>query len=141
ILKDIRDQAGSNVDRNGRTMLDNPDFANRLAHLEIRLSTVEAFVFRVLNSDPEPAAISSLKIVCTELIQDITELGLEVAGRYAVAYPDRRSVDDLSALPKAWQFAPSWTGNYMFTRAQTIYGGSTEVQKNIIWRSLGRRQR
>lgn len=141
ILKGIRDQAGSNADRNGQTMLDNPDFANRLAKLEIRLSTIESFVFRVLNSDPEPAAISALKILCTEIIQDITELGLEVAGRYAVAYPNRRSMDDLSALPESWQFAPSWTGSYMFTRAQTIYGGSTEVQKNIIWRSLGRRQR
>ncbi|MGB6085229.1 acyl-CoA dehydrogenase family protein, partial [Parvibaculum sp.] len=75
---------------------------------------------------------SILKIIATELAQDITELGMEVYGPYAQpAFPD--------------PVAPAWTGNtalpagaapsvaaYLGARAQSIYGGSNEIQKNII---------
>lgn len=101
--------------------------ATRLGDIEVRLDTLDITVLRVLaktatgNSPGDESSI--LKIMATELAQDITELGMQAGGAYALAafgegMPHR-------AAAKA-------TADYMGTRAQTIYGGTTEVQKNII---------
>jgi alkylation response protein AidB-like acyl-CoA dehydrogenase len=49
---------------------------------------------------------------------------------------DRGGPDWADAAPATAPFGPVAVQSYLFERAQTIYGGSTEVQKNIIWRSL-----
>lgn len=119
-----------------RGLLGDPAFARKLGELETRLDTLEITVLRTLSSVAEGGApgneSSILKVIATELAQDITELGAETYGPYAQpAFPD--------------SVAPAWTGNtalpagaapavaaYFGARAQSIYGGSNEIQKNII---------
>src|SRR3989338_5249295 len=119
-----------------RGLLDDPAFAEKLASLEARLDALEITVLRTLSSVAEGGApgneSSILKIIATELAQDITELGMEAFGPYMLpAFHD--------------SVAPAWTGNtalpagaapavaaYLGARAQSIYGGSNEIQKNII---------
>lgn len=122
----------------GGTMLAEPAFRDRLALLDIRVAAIEISVLRALTGETGPATISSLKIACTEAAQAITELWLELAGRYRAPLLDRNHPDWSSAVPAAFRFAAPQTASYLFERAQTIYGGASEVQKNIIWRHLAR---
>ncbi|MEP2829922.1 acyl-CoA dehydrogenase family protein [Parvibaculum sp.] len=119
-----------------RGLLEDPAFVEKLTSLDARLDALEITVLRTLSSVAEGGApgneSSILKIIATELAQDITELGMDAQGPYMQpAFPD--------------SVAPAWTGNtalpadaapavasYLGTRAQSIYGGSNEIQKNII---------
>ena len=119
-----------------RGLLADPAFAEKLAALDTRLDALEITVLRTLSSVAEGGApgneSSILKIIATELAQDITELGMEAYGPYALpAFPDSVAPDwtHNTALPA--DAAPS-VARYLGARAQSIYGGSNEIQKNII---------
>lgn len=119
------------------SLLGEPRFAARLAALEIEISVIEISVLRALTGSASAATISSLKIACTEAAQKINELWLEVAGRHRARFPDRGREGWQSEIPPAYRFAAPQTASYFFERAQTIYGGATEIQKNIVWRAIG----
>ncbi len=120
------------------TMMAEPLFARRVALAEMRLAATEVSVLRVLCGESAPAAVSALKIECTELAQEITELWVELAGRDRAAMVDRTRADWHAAVPETASFAVPRTASYLFERAQTIYGGATEIQKTIVWRALER---
>ncbi|MEX2250286.1 MAG: acyl-CoA dehydrogenase family protein, partial [Parvibaculum sp.] len=129
-LADIRSVAQA------RGLIAEPAFARKLGDLETRLDALEITVLRTLSSVAEGGApgneSSILKIIATELAQDITELGMEAFGFYALpAFPDAVAPDwtHNTALPAG--AAPA-VARYLGARAQSIYGGSNEIQKNII---------
>jgi alkylation response protein AidB-like acyl-CoA dehydrogenase len=117
--------------------------ARRMTELDIDLLALEYTLFRALAplvAGQAPGNESSLlKIMATEHAQAISELYLDLAGPYAAplvrdrSQPDWRKAigDDIPA------FAPPAVALYFGTRAQTIYGGATEVQKNIVARQMG----
>lgn len=137
-LAAIRALARSRPRGGGAVMADDPAFARRLARAEMRLDALEISVLRVLAGDTAPAAVSALKIACTEQAQTITELWLDLAGRDRALFADRSGPGWEAQAPAVPLFAAPRTASYLFERAQTIYGGSTEVQKTIVWRDLGR---
>jgi alkylation response protein AidB-like acyl-CoA dehydrogenase len=108
-------------------LAEDESFWRRIYDLEVRLDALDLTVLRVLASisDGEsPGDESSiLKILATELAQDITELGMQVHGNYA-------STTFGESMPSRSAAIGSFT--YYGTRAQSIYGGSNEIQKNII---------
>ncbi|MBA2933848.1 acyl-CoA dehydrogenase family protein [Sphingomonas sp. CGMCC 1.13654] len=122
-----------------RHLLDDPAFARRLATVEIEVEALEIAVLRALAGEATPAAVSALKILCTECAQHVTELFVELAGRHALPMLDRRAANWADAAPLVPEFAPQAIQSYLFERAQTIYGGATEVQKTIVWRGLAGR--
>jgi alkylation response protein AidB-like acyl-CoA dehydrogenase len=76
-----------------------------------------------------PGAESSmLKIRGTQVQQRIAELNVEVAGVLGYVWPAEDSLD-----PDPFMRAAP---NYAFSRAATIYGGSTEVQYNVMAKAL-----
>ena len=95
--------------------------------LEVRLNALDITVLRVLSSLQDGASpgneSSILKILATTIAQDITALGMQAQG-----YPATVSVS--ANMPA--ETAAKATADYMGTRAQTIYGGANEIQKNII---------
>jgi len=117
-------------------------FRRKLAEVEITLTSLEFTTLRALAplaSGEAPGDESSIiKIAATEAAQAVTELYLELAGPYAQPFfADRYGADWRAGLEDIPAFAAPGTASYFFTRAQTIYGGATEVQKNIIARQLG----
>jgi alkylation response protein AidB-like acyl-CoA dehydrogenase len=122
--------------RNGKPLLRDPLFASRIAQVEIDLTALEITNLRVLAAEaesraPGPAA-SILKIKGTEIQQAITELLVQVVGTYAL--PLRRE-----AMAAGYQgdavgpfYATPLAANYLNMRKLSIYGGSNEIQKNII---------
>ena len=84
----------------------------------------------------EMATAAFLKIACTECAQAITALAVDIAGPARAPMPNRAQADWAKVaplVPPACAIAPQ---SYFFERAQTIYGGSTEIQKNILWRAI-----
>ena len=117
---------------------DDPDFRRRVAAIEASLKALEITQMRVVANQrhrdadkPDPAS-SILKIKGSELQQATTALLLEVAGPYAIPAPHH-------AAPEAWNeppVAPGWADAvaplYFNYRKVSIYGGSNEIQRNII---------
>ena len=127
----------------GEIGADRAAFTRKIADAEIRLAALEFTTLRALaplaaGQAPGDEA-SILKVVATEVAQLITELGLELAGLHAMAsIPNRDAPTWRAGLETIPAFAIPATAAYFFTRAQTIYGGANEIQRNIIFRMLGR---
>ena len=112
------------------TRWDERDFRMRVAEIEAELAALEVTQLRVAASqrrDPMlEAAASLLKIKGSELQQAVSELLLEVAGTAALEAPQDDHGD--------WRsFAPA---TYFNWRKLSIYGGSNEIQRNIVARTL-----
>ena len=108
-------------------VLDDPLFAARLAEAENELLALELTQARVVSDSsdgtPNPAS-SVLKLRGSELRQVATELLVEVAGPDALPAEG----EDISSPSWAQTSAP----RYLNWRKASIYGGSSEVQRNII---------
>jgi alkylation response protein AidB-like acyl-CoA dehydrogenase len=120
--------------RNGKPLAEDPLFASCVAQVEIDLMALEITNLRVLSAERsrrDPGAISSiLKVKGSEIQQTLSELMLLATGPYSIA--DLReaggSRQGLLGSPEA---APLAAG-YFNLRKTTIYGGSNEIQRNII---------
>jgi alkylation response protein AidB-like acyl-CoA dehydrogenase len=117
-------------------LLEAPEFARRIAGIEIDLLALEWSVLRMLTNEKteyDPLAVAStLKIRGSELQQRVTELQTDLLG--ARSLRDIR-VEDPPASPanSSWpNYVPGRMSTTLHTRAVTIYGGAKEVQKNII---------
>lgn len=133
LLNEIREAASSTSDG---SLIHDPAFRAKLAELEVRLDALEMTVLRTLASvadgDAPGEESSILKVIATELAQDITELSVQCFGSYAQpAFPDSAAPVWTDNTPVPSGAAPSFA-RYMGYRAQSIYGGSNEIQKNII---------
>src|SRR5580693_3981877 len=119
-------------------------FRAKIAAVEIELKALEMTQLRVVAAErtrgssdkPDPAS-SILKIKGSEIQQAITELLLEVVGPYAL--PDQVPHDD----SERWNeppVGPDWAGTlapqYFNYRKTSIYGGSNEIQKQIIAKAI-----
>jgi len=120
---------------NGRPMMEDPDFQRRLANVETDLMALEYTELRVLttvSAGGSPGAESSfLKIKGTEIQQAVQTLMMDVAGAYGGLLGAGLTTDETGH-----DFGDRARINYMYGRAATIYGGSNEVQKNIIAKAI-----
>ena len=122
--------------RNGKPLLDDPSFAARLARVEIDLENMKTTNLRVIAAvagGGVPGAESSmLKIRGTEIRQEITSLVRRAMGVHARPFTQ----DMLDADYDGPQFGPEYSAaasaQYFNNRKLSIFGGSNEIQKNII---------
>lgn len=119
---------------------DDPDFRARCAQVEVETLAVEFTERRLVSQLSSGAATgdstaSMLKLKGTETMQKVTELALEALGCYAA--PDQRAALGLgaNAAVVGADYAATPTARYLNMRASTIYGGSSEVQRNILARA------
>ena len=124
----------------GARPVDEPGFRARLIDAEVRTRAIEARVMELLGrmmagSSPGPE-VSGLKIRGTELSQDILELALEAAGPHALPYDFAACGAPLRPWAGAPDGAQGAASAYLYRRAWTILGGSTEVQKNILSKAV-----
>ena len=137
-LRTLRALAARSESDGGGSMVDDPGFAARIAQCDIDTHMLEIFVLRLMTAGDAatPAQVSALKIFATELAQRITELHADLAGRHGGIFADLHHPEWADAAPCAPRFAVPAMASYLFERSQTIYGGATEIQKGIIWKSL-----
>lgn len=129
--------------RNGRAIIDDPLFAAKLSRFETDLMALEYAVLRVLHmahDDPAAGSVASvLKLRGAELRQRVADLAVEALGDHGLAvYPDEDApwVDKTTPRPPAPDHAAGWLAKAMFRRATTIYGGTNEIQRTIIAKSV-----
>jgi alkylation response protein AidB-like acyl-CoA dehydrogenase len=115
-------------------LLETPAFARKVAEVEIQITSLEFTVLRVLSKVSRggaPGAESSLlKVRGTELQQAMTELLLEASGYEGFAYVPE------NGQPINAKWTARAAANYFNYRKVTIYGGSSEVQKNIMTKAV-----
>lgn len=122
-------------------LIDDPDFSRKIYRLEIELAAFEA-VEHTLLYDPnsagtmDPERMTILKIRGSELHQRVTLLAMQALGYMAL--PDIPAPESL--LPNEAGIGPDYAAgishDYYNTRKTTIYGGSNEIQKNIVAKSV-----
>ena len=102
-----------------------PLLRDKLARAWIGLEAIRAYALDTLGGD-DPAEASVLKVLWSRWHRDLGELAMDVLGApSAVLRGEPYDVDD-------------WQRLFLFSRADTIYGGSDEIQRNIIAsRALG----
>jgi pimeloyl-CoA dehydrogenase large subunit len=130
-------QLAGRVMSGDKPLMEDERFAEKVAACEIELKALEMTQLRVLAEDskrrsnmPNPAS-SILKIKGSEIQQMTTELMLEVAGPLAMPYIEEEAefgADEHWAAPAAPQ--------YFNFRKVSIYGGSNEIQRNIIAKAV-----
>ena len=124
-------------DNCGATMADDADVRLRLARLRLRATALEFLELRILadlSAGREPGPQTSLtKLISANLRQDIQAAQSEIFGYDGLQLPVERPLYGPNAPqpagPPAAQVA---LARYLNDRAATIYGGSDEVQKNVI---------
>jgi len=122
-----------------RPVMEDPRFRSRLTDVEVQLKALEMTTLRVLADEnrqlsqrkPNPAS-SVLKIRGTELQQAISELYVMAAGPYGLAAPNDPEADGRNEPDVAADWQTLAQATYFNWRKQSIYGGSTEIQKNIM---------
>jgi alkylation response protein AidB-like acyl-CoA dehydrogenase len=115
-----------------------PDLAKDIAKIEIDLIALEATEARMISQlsrgkDPGAAA-SLLKIRGTEIHQRIAELTHRAVGQYGLALREHPAGGNV--FVPGPQYAHTATEKYLNTRKLSIYGGSNEIQHNIIAKAV-----
>ncbi|RYF41292.1 MAG: acyl-CoA dehydrogenase, partial [Comamonadaceae bacterium] len=111
-------------------------FARRLAELKLRLFVLQSTCYQAVadamsGAEPGPEA-SLMKIRGSELQQDIAEAMVDALGLAGIAY-DPADLGGMGSPPAEGPFeAPGILKDHLHGRAATIYGGSNEIQRNII---------
>jgi alkylation response protein AidB-like acyl-CoA dehydrogenase len=112
-------------------LLDEPVFRARFVRLAMEVEDMVALYVRLLEvlrrGDALGEEVSVLKLAVTELFQQVTDLMLEAAGEYG-------GTDAVLPLADGSSLKP--VNPYYLSRPATIYGGSSEVQRNILAKAL-----
>ena len=116
--------------KNGRPLIEDPRFRDRLTRVEVELDALELTSMRFLDKmrrtgQPPGADVSMLKIRGTEIQQALTELMMQAVGPMAQPFA---AVDDGQVDPYLSRLSP----RYFNYRKTSIYAGSNEIQRNII---------
>jgi len=119
----------------GTPLMKTDEFSRKVAEVEIDLSALEVTELRTLAAEsrgrgPGPEA-SILKIKGTEIQQRITELAVEAVGNYALVEAPRLEVTGNEFVPGP-EGSQGLAQDYFNMRKTSIYGGSNEIQHNII---------
>jgi hypothetical protein len=133
--RSLRAQVERSV-RGAAPLADDKNFMRRLAAVEVELKALEYTELRTLAavaSGKAPGPESSiLKIKGTELQQAIDTLYVQAAGYYALPYVPQQYEPDFSGEAVGDGGETQSSLRYFNFRKASIYGGSNEIQKNII---------
>ena len=122
----------------GEPLLANPAYIKRLSELELRAQSLQYTELRTLSSmkkggSPGPESSMS-KNLATDLQQEITEITLDIIGYFGT--PKHDNTLGNNEVPIGSDKFITQAGRYQNSRAASIYGGSREIQKNIIAKAV-----
>ena len=118
-----------------KTLLDDPLIYSRLAQFELRFLALEKVAYQAVKAmvdNREHGGESAIiKIRGTELYQDIAQATANLLGAAGIAF-DPQALESATAPPLGPDDAGGILKDHFYNRAATIFGGSTEIQRNIM---------
>jgi acyl-CoA dehydrogenase len=116
--------------------IDDPDIALRMSETEVDIDALEMTELRVLSAmqtGQSPGAVSSmLKLRVSEIYQAVTRLGVDVIGHDGLVVEPARPLYTLNHEPPIPEALLPVVPKHLNGRAYTIFGGSSEIQRDII---------
>lgn len=139
-LRKLRERAAQTPDGFGGNLLEDSVFARKLAEVEIQVLALEYAELRTLaavsvGKAPGPES-SILKIVGTEATQFIDELFMEVACYHSIAHVPEQFTESFDGEKVGAGSLAASSNTYFNNRKKSIYGGTNEIQKNIISKAV-----
>jgi len=138
-IEKLRQIASTEV-LDGEPLISDGDFSRKVSQLEIDLTALEFTELRTLARESQgkgPGPESSiLKIKGTEIQQRLTELTLEAVGNYGAPYFRGFPEDGSNEYPIGPDYSHQSAPMYFNMRKTSIYGGSNEIQRNIITKMI-----
>lgn len=138
-LARLKEMLANRTGNNGKPLIEDVRFRDRVAAVELELQALEITNLKLVSTEgkqhnPGPEA-SILKVKGSEIQQTLAELASQALGPYGVAHLLNSDEHDniSSAFPTDFEHL---TGHSFNIRKTTIYGGSSEVQKGIITRTM-----
>jgi alkylation response protein AidB-like acyl-CoA dehydrogenase len=133
-LRQLKHYASIAPDGKGGRMIDDIRMRDKIARIEMDVMALEMLLLRVATQSgkgPGPEA-SIVKIRGSEIQQDIAMLQQEVAGPHGWPYLPQWLEEGAAQPVSGPEWAAPAAATYFDMRKVSIYGGATEVQKNII---------
>jgi len=125
------------VKRNGKPLAENPLFAARMAEVEIDLEAMKITNLRMLfqaQSQGAPGPETSiLKIKGTVIRQALNDLARRALGPAAAPFPSEMLEGNVALVPEE---AATNAAQYFNNRKLSIFGGSNEIQRNILSKAM-----
>jgi len=116
-----------------------PHWREKMAALEIEIDAVEMnelMFYSSLKTGEAPGNMAStVKMRGTEVGQRITELAVEAVGWYGAPFTELRNYDS-NVVPVGGEYVDDAAPRYFNQRKTTIYGGSSEVQRNVLAKAM-----
>ncbi|MGL4543197.1 MAG: acyl-CoA dehydrogenase family protein, partial [Polymorphobacter sp.] len=140
-IRRLRAHAAAQPAGGGATFGTQRRFAEKLARVELAAQAFEITELRILaelvaGRDPGPQT-SMLKLVSSEIGQQLDELAVEIFGYAGLQLPLERPLYGNSAPEALGSVAAQQAmAKYLNGRAWTIFGGTSEVQRNIIAKTV-----
>ena len=124
-----------------RGALDDPDLALALSSVELDVDALEATELAVMatmrvGQNPGSRTSSMLKLRWSEVQQAITRLGVRLAGADALAWEADRPLHEGSSAAGLPDAVRPLVAQYLNARAYTIFGGTSEIQREIVAREV-----
>ncbi len=136
----LRQIASEEADGEGAKLSENADFMSKLNDTAIKLESLAQTEARILADMAEGGsagdAASMLKILGTEVQQALELLRVEAVQHYALPFDLSIISGESNELPVGPEYATRAVSDFNFGRAHTIYGGSNEIQRNVIAKAV-----
>ncbi|QQS12617.1 MAG: acyl-CoA dehydrogenase family protein [Rhodospirillales bacterium] len=125
--------------KDGKPLPEDESWRDKVAALALEIDAVEMnelMFYSSLKTGDAPGLMASVvKMRGTEVGQKITELAVEAVGNYGQPFTEMRNYDS-NVVPVGPGYSDDVTPRYMNQRKSTIYGGSSEVQRNVLAKAL-----
>jgi alkylation response protein AidB-like acyl-CoA dehydrogenase len=123
----------------GEPLSADPKWREKMAALEMEIDAVEMnelMFYSSLKTGDAPGNMASIvKMRGTEVGQKVTELAVEAVGWYGAPFTELRNYDS-NIVPVGGEYVDDVSPRYFNNRKTTIYGGSSEVQRNVLAKAM-----
>jgi alkylation response protein AidB-like acyl-CoA dehydrogenase len=139
-IEALREISDREADSTGEKLKDDEDFIRKVNEAEIKLDALAGVENKILSAmaggKTVGAEASMLKILGTELQQMLEQLRVEAVAYYALPFDVEQILMESNEPHIGPEYATAAVCDYNFGRASTIYGGSNEIQRNVISKAV-----
>ena len=132
----LREISLQESDNTGQTLAQDNDFVRQINQGEIKLEALAGIESKILNAMSNGKTVgaeaSALKILGSELQQILEELRVKAVAYYAMPFDVRQIRGENNSACIGPEYSVTAVSDHNFGRASTIYGGSNEIQRNVI---------